>query len=279
MPTIPPEHPERPGRPRSRVSDVRQLLDSLQHAAPERAKFLTNALGIKLLLLPAGTFWMGSPETEPDRRGGEGPRRQVSLSLPFYLAVTPVTQEQYVRVMSQNPSRFQRSCGGGPDYPVESVTWPEAADFCRQLGTLPEEKQAGRTYRLPTEAEWEYSCRAGTQSAYTFGDELAAEQANFDAGNEGRRQTTPVGAYPANLFGLHDLHGNVWEWCGDWFLDSYYRHGPVKDPRGPAAGELRVVRGGSWRNQAPTCRAAYRNAFVPHNRDAATGFRVVAVSS
>jgi formylglycine-generating enzyme required for sulfatase activity len=261
---------------RGRRSDVRQLLDVLQQGAPERVKVVTNAVGIKLVLIPSNTFWMGSLETEPGRRPGEGPRREVTISEPFYLAVHPVTQGQYETVMGHNPSRFNRTCGGGPDFPVESVTWEEAVAFTTKLGALPEEKQAARTYRLPTEAEWECACRAGTTTAYSCGEELPIGQANYGADDDARRQTTPVGAYPANLFGLYDQHGNVWEWCADWFLDHYYRLAPMRDPRGPTTGELRVVRGGSWRNHAGTCRSAYRNAFVPHNRDAATGFRVAA---
>src|SRR5262249_10298307 len=152
----------------------------------------------------------------------------------------------------------------------------DAIAFCRQLAALPDEKKAGRIYRLPTEAEWEYACRAGTDTPFTYGPELTSSLANFDTGGDGptRQQTSRVGMYPAKLFGVHDMQGNVWEWCADWFSDVFYRHVPAKDPRGPEIGQLRVARGGSWRNHATACRSAYRNALVPYNRDPATGFRV-----
>jgi len=145
-------------------------------------------------------------------------------------------------------------------------------------------EKEGSKYRLPTEAEWEYACRAGTATPFSAGPALASTHANFDGafpGGSGERgpwqqKTTPVGQYPANHFGLHDLHGNVWEWCADWYLDTYYRVSPRRDPAGPASGQFRVVRGGCWRNHAATCRAAYRNGLVPHNRDIYTGFRVSA---
>ena len=142
---------------------------------------------------------------------------------------------------------------------------------------MPEEKQAGRGYRLPTEAEWEYACRAGAETPFCYGAALAADAANFDAGPTPSQRPTPVGSFPANHFGLQDMHGNVWEWCADWYAAGAYRAGPRNDPKGPETGQFRVVRGGSWRNHATTCRAAYRNAFLPGNKDAATGFRVVAV--
>jgi formylglycine-generating enzyme required for sulfatase activity len=143
---------------------------------------------------------------------------------------------------------------------------------------LPEERAVGRVYRLPTEAEWEYACRAGTRTAFASGEELTPEDGNFSTPDAEATQTTRVGSYRANLFGLYDLHGNVWEWCADWYRGSYYKSSPPRDPAGPPAGEFRVLRGGSWRSQALTCRAAYRNALAPHHRDRYTGFRVAVVS-
>jgi formylglycine-generating enzyme len=273
------------GRARIRRPDVRQLLDALQQEAPEQPKLLANSLGIKFALVPTGVFLMGSPETEAGRRCNESPQHEVAITRPFYLAVCPVTQEQYQKVMAGNPARFNRDGGGGPEHPVEQVTWHDAVAFCKRLSAVAEERQTGRTYRLPTEAEWEYACRAGTATPFGQGEMLAAAQANFDAafpyGAAERRQalarTSPVGAYPANNFGLHDMAGNVWEWCADWFHDSYYRRSPRNDPPGPASGQFRVLRGGCWRSHAATCRAAYRNALAPHHRDIYTGFRVVAV--
>jgi formylglycine-generating enzyme required for sulfatase activity len=274
-------------RARPRRADVWQLFDQLQKAEPEQQKLLTNAPGIKLALIPAGTFLMGSPDEEPGHRGNEAPPHEVALTSSFYLAIHPVTQGQYEKVMGSNPAHFGRANGGGPEHPAESVSWDDAVAFCQRLSALPAERQAGRTYRLPTEAEWEYACRAGTTTPFCFGAALSAAQANFDGdfpyggGDKGRspQQTTAVGAYPANHFGLHDVHGNVWEWCADWYNDAYYRQSPRRDPPGPAAGQFRVVRGGCWRNHAATCRAAYRNGLVPHNRDMYTGFRVVAVAA
>src|SRR5205807_6124391 len=141
---------------------------------PEQPKLLTNALGMKLALVPAGTFLMGSPEDEPGHRFNEGPQHEVVLTQPFYLGVHPVTQEQYERVMDSNPARFNRGGGGGPDHPVENVSWDDAAAFCRRLSELPAERQAGRAYRLPTEAEWEYACRAGTATPFSAGPALAS---------------------------------------------------------------------------------------------------------
>src|SRR5262249_4326336 len=156
---------------------------------------------------------------------------------------------------------FSAKAGSSADHPVERVTWEEAVEFCRRLSHLPEEKAAGRAYRLPTEAEWEYACRAGTATPFAQGLSLSGAQANFDGGfpygggERGRslQKTTRVGSYPANNFGVHDLHGNVWEWCADWLDSLYYAASPKRDPQGPAAGQLRVLRGGSWRNHAVTC--------------------------
>jgi formylglycine-generating enzyme required for sulfatase activity len=147
---------------------------------------------------------------------------------------------------------------------------------------LQAEQRAGRVYTLPTEAEWEYACRAGTLTPFHFGTELNAQQANCD-GNHPYGTTTrgpylgrtcPVGQYPANAWGLHDLHGNIWEWCADWYSEDYYRSGENKDPQGPVSGEGRVLRGGSWINIARHCRAAVRRRLAPTNRSNRIGFRV-----
>jgi formylglycine-generating enzyme required for sulfatase activity len=276
----PENQPQAPaGRSRGSRSDVLRVLDVLQQQAPERPKLLTAALGLKLLLIPGGSFQMGSPDIAPERRPNEGPPHQVVFEQPFYLAACPVTQEQYERLMGVNPSRFTPARGGGPDHPVECVCWDEAVAFCRRLSELPEERQAGRVFRLPTEAEWEYACRGGTSQPFAHGQSLTADLANFDSGGPAAPpdRTTPVGSYPANNFGLSDMHGNVWEWCSDWYAHDYYARSPRHAPPGPETGQYRVVRGGSWRNHAATCRAAYRNAYRPVHRDFATGFRVAAV--
>jgi formylglycine-generating enzyme required for sulfatase activity len=204
-----------------------------------------------------------------------------------------VTQEQYQKVMGKNPSWFS-AAGGGNDkvagldtqpFPVETVSWEEAVAFCTNLSELPEEKRAGWSYRLPTEAEWEYACRGGaaTSTPFGFGTSLSSTQANFDGNDpsgEAARgpylgRTCAVGSYRPNGFGLHDLHGNVWEWCAD-------RYGPypatgtlIQDPTGPTTGDRRVLRGGSWYFYGRNCRTAYRSRNDPGFRNNDFGFRVV----
>jgi formylglycine-generating enzyme required for sulfatase activity len=255
-------------RPRSLQLD--QLFDSLQQEAPKLENLRTNRVGIKLALIPAGTFMMGSPPSEPQHRANEAPVHEVILTQPFYLSVTPITQEQYQKVMGTNPARFTPANGGGPEHPVEQVSWDDALAFCDKLTSLGD----GLRYRLPTEAEWEFACRAGTTTAFSAGPELSASVANILG-----RKTSRVAFYPANNFGLFDMHGNVWEWCSDYYGEAYYAKAPSRNPSGPSDGEFRVVRGGSWRNHAGTCRSAYRNALVPHNRDPYTGFRVAATAA
>lgn len=248
----------------------------------ERSRLLANSIGLRLMLLPGGNFLMGSPEQEQGRRINEGPQHQVVLTRPYYLGIFPVTQGQYLQLMGQNPAHFQPGKGGALSHPVESVSWEDAVEFCRRLTELPEERRHGRLYRLPTEAEWEYACRAGSTTPFSCGSSLGFGQANFDTnfpygdGEKGTplQRTCPVNAYPANKFGLYDLHGNVWEWCASW-LGNFLAIGTSKhDPQGPAHGQFRVIRGGSWRNHAVTCRSAYRNGLAPSVRDICTGFRV-----
>jgi formylglycine-generating enzyme required for sulfatase activity len=172
-------------------------------------------------------------------------------------------------------------------FPVESLSWWEAVDFCLRLSDLPEEKKAGRKYRLPTEAEWEYACRAGTPSSmpFHFGRSLSSQQANFNGnysyGNAPKGdfldRTTTVGTYEANAFGLHDMHGNVWEWCADWYDPHYYKRSPKQDPQGPEDGNRRIVRGGSWYYNGCSCRAAQRFRIEPGFRGDGIGLRVVCV--
>ncbi|HQU45660.1 MAG TPA: SUMF1/EgtB/PvdO family nonheme iron enzyme, partial [Pirellulales bacterium] len=229
----------------------------------EAPRDVTNSIGMKLRLIPAGRFWMGSPESEVERGGGER-RHQVRITRPFYLGVYEVTQAEYKRVMGDNPSDF--SSGGkaavlvsGLDtrrFPVENVSWDDATDFCEKLSDRAGERAAGRRYRLPTEAEWEYACRAGTTTPFHFGGELSGRGANcngnYPYGTSVKGpylgRTTTVGSYRdrANAFGLYDMHGNVWEWCADWYDSKYYDDSAADDPQGPAAGSFRVIRGGGW---------------------------------
>jgi formylglycine-generating enzyme required for sulfatase activity/serine/threonine protein kinase len=216
-----------------------------------------NSINLALKKLPAGKFVMGE--------GSDA--HEVSLTKPFYIGVYEVTQEQYQRVMGTNPSFFE-----GASNPVEDVSWEDAVRFCRKLSELPEEKNAGRVYRLPTEAEWEYACRGGTTTEFSFGDDRSklGEYAWVDK-NSGRA-THPVGKKKPNAWGLYDMHGNVWEWCSDWYGD--YPKGAVTDPVGPVNGSLRVRRGGSWFLDAAICVSALRNGGTPVYRLDTIGFRL-----
>jgi formylglycine-generating enzyme required for sulfatase activity/serine/threonine protein kinase len=251
----------------------------------EPGPVVVNSAGMRLVLIGPGAFRMGAPPNELGRQAFEGPVHEVEVSTRFYLGAAPVTQEQYQKVMGVNPSHFRKVLGCDTRlFPVENVSWEDAVEFCRRLSELPGERQRGRVYRLPTEAEWEYACRAGTDGLpFHFGHALSAAQANFDGrhpyNGSGRgdflQRTSPVESYAPNAWGLFDLHGNVWEWCQDFFDEKYYRGSPRRDPTGPARGEARVVRGGSWQNHGRLCRSACRDQVGPRYRSVNTGFRVV----
>jgi formylglycine-generating enzyme required for sulfatase activity len=215
---------------------------------------LRNSIGMELRLLPAGRFEMSS-------------NRKVRISRPFYIGVYQVTNSQWKAVMGDVPSKWE-----GADLPVESVSWEDVTMFCRRLSARPEEKRLGREYRFPTEAEWEYACRAGTTTEYSFGDDesILNVHAWFDANSGG--QTHPVGQKRPNAWGLYDMHGNVWEWCDDWFEEL--SNGGFTDPKGPRSGSHRVLRGGSWRGTAWSCRSARRSGDYPSSRDSGSGFRL-----
>jgi uncharacterized protein (TIGR02996 family) len=263
---------------------VETLLECFRRRGPQPDRRM-NSLGMEFVRVPAGSFLMGSPADEAKREPDEGPRHPVTLTRPFWLAIYQVTQRAFAQVMDMTPSQFGPSAGGGPHHPVEHVSWDDAVEFCRRLGDRPEEKAAGRTYRLPTEAEWEHACRAGTETAFWWGDSADATQANFDGGvpyGRGRRgpylqRTQPVGSYQANPFGLYDTHGNLWDWVADWYSATYYQEGVAVDPAGPAEGTQRVLRGGSWHSDGPWCRSAERRVHQPGNRSPYDGFRVVLV--
>jgi uncharacterized protein (TIGR02996 family) len=277
---------ERDGRRRRGwEARVRDLFAGGVAAVVPRA---VSSLGMSLALIPAGKFRMGSPEGTSDRyEDAEGPPHAVQISRPFYLGVYPVTQAQYEQVTGSNPSQFAPERWRGrrhrreedpATFPVENVTWQEAVDFCARLSALPQERSAGRVYRLPTEAEWEYACRAGLCSCllYHFGEWADSRQANFDGlapGGPYLRRPTPVGSYAPNLFGLFDMHGNVSEWCADWFDPGYYPRSPRKDPRGPKEGDERILRGGSWYALGSACRAVHRGRYPPESRHGYVGFR------
>jgi uncharacterized protein (TIGR02996 family) len=248
---------------------------------------LINSVGMEFVLIPAGTYLMGSPDKEPSSDDDEHPQHRVTITRPFYYGVYAVTQEIYQRVTGTNPSGFRLAAGGGPSHPAENITHDEATNFCRLLSKLPEERCHGRVYRLPTEAEWEYAARAGSSSAqpFEFGMALSSRLANFNgsqpygAAPNGPylQRTVPVGSYQPNPWGLYDVHGNVWEWCSDWYAEDYYRKSPEEDPPGPDNGERRVLRGGSWLNQGLNCRTAVRDRFSADFRYNDNGLRVVLV--
>jgi formylglycine-generating enzyme required for sulfatase activity len=255
-----------------------QLLALLHPAKAQAPKEITNSIGMNLVLIPKGTFMMGSPTSEqgasyyPD---GAETQHEVTISEDYYLGVFEVTQGQYEKVMGTNPSYFPKRVIGKSDssmYPVEKVSWEDAVEFCKKLSDLPEEKKAGRVYRLPTEAEWEYACRAGSKSAYSFGADSTSLGDYAWFGENSGNQTHPVGEKKANAWGLYDMHGNVWEWCSDCW--GKYPKGSVSDPSGPSEGSYRVFRGGGWVDVAALCRSADRYGFVPSGRGFNCGFRV-----
>jgi formylglycine-generating enzyme required for sulfatase activity len=266
---------------------------------------ITNGIGMKFRLIPPGTFLMGSPGHEESRRSDEH-QHEVTLTRPFYMGVYPVTQDEWTRVMnsaknsrsflsrlllsadsnresvSQNPSHFKSVSGEDTSrFPVENVSWNAAQEFLGKLNAS--HGMSGVCYRLPTEAEWEYACRAGTTTPFSFGGVLQGDKANC-RGNRPYgtistgpylKRTSAVGSYGANGFGLYDTHGNVWEWCQDRYGWGYYSSSPSEDPAGPSSGSSRVLRGGSWRNVAYYCRSAHRLSDVPEGSYSSRGFRVL----
>lgn len=232
----------------------------------------TNTLGMKLTLVPAGQFLMGLADQGNDfALPPETPQHTVQLTTPFYLGTHEVTQAEYQKLMGENPAAQQSASEDTSQFPVEQVSWDQAREFCKRLSQVKAEQQAGRTYRLPTEAEWEYACRAGSDEPYRLSqDEASGEM----AGRLPALPVTQVGSYQPNAFGLYDMRGNVWEWCADWFDRDYYRRSPSRDPQGPASGYFKVVRGGDWIYRGETCKINYP-ITAPWNRNPYIGFRVV----
>jgi len=224
---------------------------------------------MKLVNIPANKFIMGSREKESGRQEDDN-QVDVTISCPFYLGVTEVTQGQWKSVMSSAPWKGKDLVKEGADYPATFVSWDDAVSFCKKLS-----KREGKTYRLPTEAEWEYACRGGSTTAYSFGSSKyqLIDHAWIDANtwNIGERYAHEVGQKRSNSFGLYDMHGNVWEWCSDLYGSSL--PGGL-DPQGATSGAHRVYRGGSWFNDAVTGRSAHRNWYRPDTRYSFLGFRV-----
>ncbi len=288
-------------------------------AAPAGAAAFTNSIGMRFKLIPKGAFSMGSPAEDKQALGDEKPRHRVTIKRPFYLGVTEVTRGQFRRFVADagyqteaekdgqgghgwnkqtgkfelNPKYSWRNAGFDQtdDHPVVNVTWNDAVALAAWLS-----QKEGRTYRLPTEAEWEYACRAGTNSSYSFGNDaegLAAVGNVYDAtakpklkmpwdsiaASDGFVFTAPVGHYPANAWGLYDMHGNVWEWCADWYDKNYYKSSPAVDPAGPSRASVRVLRGGCFVYGPRYGRSAVRFTFAPALREGDMGFRLALVQS
>jgi formylglycine-generating enzyme required for sulfatase activity len=290
---------------------------------PEPVKLFTNSIGMKLVYIPPGEFVMGSRDSteevarkkigiEPefliatDFYTHEYPQHRVKITKGFYMSTTEVTQSHYEQITRRKPSHFNepekpidtedsKVYGGLADHkpsvrglihPVEKVGWYDAVEFCKRLS-----EREGKKYRLPTEAEWEYACRAGTTTPFYTGETISTNQANYNGdfvygnGTKGsyREQTTPVGSFSPNDFGLYDMHGNVWEWCQDLYVHDYYASSPTSNPQGPSSirfPELRdvftyhVIRGGAWDSLPWNCRSAKRYLAVDRS-DYNIGFRVV----
>jgi formylglycine-generating enzyme required for sulfatase activity len=229
----------------------------------EQPKPFTSSMGMKFAWIPPGTFLMGSPKEEAGRDEKEVQHR-VTLTKGFYLGVTTVTQEQWNALMTENPSRYKRE----KNLPVENVTWDECREFLKKMGD-----KDGQAYRLPTEAEWEYACRAGAKGLYCYGDDLKMLGRYAWYADNAEERPHSVAQKKLNRWGLHDMHGNVWEWCADWYGD-YPRQG-VADPQGPEKGTNRVLRGGSFYSPAVFVRSAIRGSFDPAKRGRNIGFRAV----
>ena len=256
--------------------------DPVTNVAPGTVSTV-DVYGVKLELvwIPPGKFMMGSPDSEQGRVGNEGPQHEVTISQGFWMSKYEITQEQWEKMPpGANPSAVKN-----PRNPVEMVTWEDCNRFINELNSRVKGTNYHMQYRLPTEAEWEYACRAGTATAFHCGDSLDANQADFDgnfpggksAKGEYRQRPIDVGRFKPNAWGLHDMHGNVSEWCQDWGY-GVYGHGPVTDPAGPEIGAVRVVRGGAWHNPASFCRSAFRNYNSATTRTAFMGLRVVLIN-
>ncbi|WP_071188929.1 bifunctional serine/threonine-protein kinase/formylglycine-generating enzyme family protein [Trichormus sp. NMC-1] len=246
---------------------------------------LGNGVLLEMIAIPGGTFLMGSSKNEPKRYDSESPQHRITIQ-PFYMGKFTVTQAQWERVakspqvkdkLQPNPSSFS-----GKNRPVECVSWLDAQEFCARIS-----KSTGKKYRLPSEAEWEYACRAGTTTPFYFGDNITTDLVNYDgnypynSGAKGkyRQQTTDVGIFPPNAFGLYDMHGNVWEWCEDDWQENYINAPTEASASINRSGSGNILRGGSWNNGARHCRSASRDSYARVNRSNYVGFRVVVSSS
>jgi formylglycine-generating enzyme required for sulfatase activity len=236
---------------------------------------LGDGVTLAMVLIPAGEFLMGSPDAEKDASSGEKPQHRVRITKPFYLGKCLVTQEQWQAVVGGNPSRFK-----GPQNPVERVSWQDCQAFLGKLNAKVGRPHPGPLpvgqgeFRLPTEAQWEYACRAGSTTSYCFGDDQSQLGAYAWYNQNSDDKTHPVGEKKPNAWGFYDMHGNVWEWCQDWHDEGYYAKSPMDNPTGPATGLSRVFRGGGWNSDARGCRSANRGRLSPGAREDHLGLRV-----
>ncbi|HYX16000.1 MAG TPA: SUMF1/EgtB/PvdO family nonheme iron enzyme [Nostoc sp.] len=240
----------------------RNITNGTTREAKDFVEDLGNGITLEMAQIPGGTFMMGSSEKEVGRYKDENPQHKVKVS-GFFMGKYEITQPQYQAIMGNNPSNFK-----GEKRPVETVSWDDAVKFCEKLS-----QKTGKTYRLPSEAQWEYACRAGTTTPFYFGETITTELVNFNG-----KETKPVGSFPPNAFGLYDMHGNVWEWCQDYWHDNY--NGAPDDGSAWLTGgnnTRRLVRGGSWITSLTRCRCAHRNNNIPANRLNTIGLRVVQV--
>jgi len=242
-------------------------------------KVFLNSLGMKFVLIPAGTFTMGSPQDEPYRSKKTEVQHPVTISRPFYMQTTEVSLKQWWAVMGK---RFFGRRKGTDDMPVTRVSWYDCMKFIKKLNA-----QKEGVYRLPTEAEWEYACRSGSTTAYNWGEAIDCSKAMFSNNSKKSGEclkyvksremavdgAAPVKSYPSNAWGLYDMHGNVWEWCYDWYGD--YPNDPVVDPLGHSSGTMKIRRGGSWFRHGYSCRSANRANGHPASKFRTTGFRLV----
>jgi len=277
------------------------ILNAFEPETPPPAEF-ENPAGMKMVLIPAGSFSMGSPESENGRNSDEGPAGEVEISRAFSISTTEVTHEQYLKVMGKSNAKWP-SKGRKPGVPEDTISWDEANEFCAKLSVLDRSRKSGWGYRLPTEAEWEYACRAKSTGPFWSGEKLVlGKHALYDlkkdqdeatgygeedpATNwvEKQKQPQPVAysfkeggfakSIEKNPNGLYDMHGNVWEWVKDRYASSYDGRSST-DPKGPDTGDWRVQRGGSWKETAANCRSASRRSMAPTTKSEDVGFRVV----
>ncbi|MFP4502238.1 MAG: bifunctional serine/threonine-protein kinase/formylglycine-generating enzyme family protein, partial [Candidatus Hydrogenedentota bacterium] len=259
---------------------TREPIQREPQAGEARQVDLGNGVNLDLVWIPPGEFLMGSLESEEGRGRDEGPQHRVEITRGFWMGKHEVTQAQWEAVMGNNPSYFQKKVGTGwissrrdtqPTHPVESVSWNDCQAFIKKLNS----RVSGGGFRLPTEAQWEYACRAGTTTAYYFGDDAVDLGAYAWYGDNSGGETHPADRKRPNAWCLHDMHGNVWEWCSDYYDSDYYNRSPGRDPENTAKSDDRVLRGGSWSHYSRLCRSALRFGYLPVTPSIYWGFRVV----